>query len=111
MTELKNCPFCGSEPEYFDNSGEGRTNMCWCTNRMCSARDPMTVVEWNTRPLEDALQSKLEIAVEALNKVPHEGFIVDGKHPNGKISLHCPGCMADVALAEIEKVGNENATD
>lgn len=57
MTELKPCPFCGSQAVYYD--GEGANVRC--PNGQC---DCSTFSEgantWNTRPIESALQTKLD---------------------------------------------------
>jgi hypothetical protein len=55
MTELKKCPFCGSEPGYIkDVDGE----WIWCSNVECMGGNG-SGERWNTRPLEDALQVQL----------------------------------------------------
>ena len=66
MSELKRCPFCGNEPVV-----EG--NLVACNNLNCPTydnywTDPMifTCDQWNTRPIEDALQSRIA-ALEAEN--------------------------------------------
>ena len=60
MRELKPCPFCGNEPVV-----EG--NLVACNNLNCPTydnywTDPMifTCDQWNTRPIEDALQAENE---------------------------------------------------
>ena len=57
--ELRPCPFCGNEPVV-----EG--NLVACNNLNCPTydnywTDPMifTCDQWNTRPIEDALQSRI----------------------------------------------------
>ena len=65
MTELKPCPFCGSEA--IDASYNEDGYMAVCSNRDCEMDgDPLLTNTWNTRPIEDALRKQLEIAVEAL---------------------------------------------
>jgi hypothetical protein len=103
--ELRACPFCGSEPEYFDNEGEGWKGMCWCTNRKCSARDPMTVEEWNTRPIEDTLRAKLEVAMKALN------IILIGKAGINISANYLRGFdigVAEEAIRQIDNIGASN---
>jgi len=62
--ELRPCPFCSNiagkrfEPTIGDYYGcPNHTNMM------------MTVEQWQSRPIEDALRTKLDIAVEALKEV------------------------------------------
>lgn len=59
MSELKPCPFCGNEPVV-----EG--NLVACNNLNCPTHDnywtdPMifTCDQWNTRPIEDALNKRI----------------------------------------------------
>ncbi len=57
--ELKPCPFCGHEFDtYVMESGE---IMGSCSNIMCIAYGLFcSVEEWNTRPIEDALQKRID---------------------------------------------------
>lgn len=65
--ELKLCPFCGSEAYDYDSAD---INLTFCSNDKCKANiELMTFDDWNTRPLEDALRAKLEVAKEAMGKV------------------------------------------
>ena len=71
MSELKPCPFCGStrqELTYSLSINTERTyygNGIICANcRVCVPED-----EWDTRPIEDALQSRIDKLEEALAKV------------------------------------------
>ena len=68
MNELKSCPFCGNEPVV-----EG--NLVACNNLNCPTydnywTDPMifTCDQWNTRPIEDALQAENEWLKEELQQ-------------------------------------------
>jgi hypothetical protein len=47
----------------------------------------------------DELQRKLDIAVEAMRRIPHNA--------NHTKHFACHGCEMDEALAEIEKVGKD----
>jgi hypothetical protein len=50
------------------------------------------------------LHKQLEVAKDALNKIPHQGFPDEEKyHP---WYPHCWGCIAKEALAEIERIEN-----
>lgn len=70
-THLANCPFCGehAKTHYDDKTEEHHVT---CTHRYCSLWYDMhiTLQEWNTRPLEDALQQKLDEAVNFI--IPDE---------------------------------------
>jgi len=57
MSELKPCPFCGSEMEY----PELDHNMALCSNIECWLYSTYTpVVVLNTRPIEDALCTEID---------------------------------------------------
>ena len=59
MNELKNCPFCGSELTEDDAfSEDGYPQMCHCIWQTNSAEK--AVQNWNTRPIEDALQARID---------------------------------------------------
>jgi len=56
MSELKPCPFCGRipNPYWTDES------YIECTNRKCSLYGyGMSTGDWNTRPIEDALNKRI----------------------------------------------------
>jgi len=64
--ELKACPFCNSVPmvkQYFIKGVANHINYfveCPCGNRTRSRKSYYGAVsEWNTRPLEDALQARI----------------------------------------------------
>ena len=84
MNELKSCPFCGNEPVV-----EG--NLVACNNLNCPTydnywTDPMifTCDQWNTRPIEDALQSRIaELEAEIDQLTAHSDIErQDDKSPN-----------------------------
>ena len=53
MSKLKPCPFCGKKPFYIE----------WvaCVNPQCQLVNTYFVPEtWNTRPIEDKLQARLD---------------------------------------------------
>jgi hypothetical protein len=61
MSELKNCPFCGKEPELviFPSGREGIIPDCECV----VGKDETAWVTprfWNRRPIESALQSRVD---------------------------------------------------
>jgi len=72
MSELKPCPFCGTLPQanawIFRGISETRY---FCPNQECplSVRT-VTLEEWNTRPIEDALNARiaeLELRLDVYN--------------------------------------------
>ena len=62
MSELKPCPFCGGMPKVNDWTLKGITDKrCFCDNENCPVYLSKTIAidDWNTRPIEDALQSRI----------------------------------------------------
>jgi hypothetical protein len=66
MTELKKCPFCGSEAKTDDVIGR----YVYCPNPDCHMwrleGEEIEIDEWQSRPLEDALQAKLDDVVASI---------------------------------------------
>ena len=70
MSELKECPFCGSAGEYSDESDsdfdDNPIEIVSCSNIECPAGELiMTIEEWNRRPLhldKPAVQEPVEKA-------------------------------------------------
>jgi len=62
MTELKKCPFCGRDARNNPTWMVGSENSAECSNRHCITNKLTyaTIEEWNTRPLEDALQARID---------------------------------------------------
>jgi hypothetical protein len=68
MSELKRCPFCGktvTEKEFF--SGDGFPVGCLCIWETTTGTDAMS--RWQTRPIEDELETETARLREALAKV------------------------------------------
>lgn len=65
MSELKACPLCGSKIVRMNGS---YADTCFCINTLCPLSNPMKVDKCQSRPLEDALQAKLEVAVDAMQE-------------------------------------------
>ena len=67
--ELKQCSFCNSvaRPSYYNLFSQEDTT--GCSNAKCILfRQTFSVYEWQTRPIEDALQariSELEVVIES----------------------------------------------
>jgi hypothetical protein len=78
ISELKKCPFCGSEKDMYSMPremliSEGvSTNVGWsCICAHCDAhvwgnKQEDTEAKYNTRPIEDALQARIDELVDAL---------------------------------------------
>ena len=84
--ELKPCAHCGTSPKQFEE-------FYYCPNKDCPYHG-WTVIksDWQSRPLEDALQAKLDIAVYAM------------KHARNNIYIEVVHDVLDNALAEIERL-------
>ena len=69
MSELKNCPFCGSEDTarllYNDRADVER-----CRNCNLSIVVPFGFTMWNNRPIEDALHTRIAELEEELRWLP-----------------------------------------
>ena len=62
---LKVCPFCGSEAVRVPG---GEYDRCYCSNAKCPEFPGyMSLTDWNTRPIEDALRKQLEVALAELD--------------------------------------------
>ena len=76
--ELRACPLCSRAPTLGESSinwghGEGRTPAIKCRScglEITAYADPVEVIvsRWNTRPLEDALQAKVDALVELVGE-------------------------------------------
>ena len=60
---LKRCPLCGSNPvtilEHYS---------CACSRSDCPLSEPLSIYDWETRPIEDALQKELNDCKFVLDK-------------------------------------------
>ena len=74
MSELKKCPFCGGEAFYIKIMGNyEKPHEIYCSKcdgAITEGRSEKQVVtNWNTRPIEDALQSRIaELEKDLSNK-------------------------------------------
>ena len=61
---LKRCPLCGSSPvtilEHYS---------CACSRSDCPLSEPLSIYDWETRPMEDALQKELNDCKLVQNKM------------------------------------------
>ena len=67
MSELKPCPFCGAMP-----MGEDDRYMC-STLGCVMQEDTISAKEWNTRPIEDALNKRIAELEEKLAELVEVG--------------------------------------
>jgi hypothetical protein len=70
MTELKKCPFCGSEAT--NPMTKNSSKYADCSNQDCITNKIVyvTVDEWNTRPIEDALQARIDELEQYKSQAP-----------------------------------------
>lgn len=69
MNELKACPFCGSEVKLQD-TGNWYTQFIRCKGcdaQMQRYKGEGVIIPWNTRPIEDALQARIDELEEMFN--------------------------------------------
>lgn len=81
--ELKPCPFCGSEA-VTDYQLLALPKYTMCSFEHCELHDVAILIrEWNSRPLEAALQARieeLEKAAVVWHKYPDEKPPIDGRY-------------------------------
>ena len=58
MSELKPCPFCGSEQPQ-DSKDDGNVPYEFGMSRSCNSCSAAVNLGWNTRPIEDALNARI----------------------------------------------------
>jgi hypothetical protein len=74
MSELKPCPLCGQEP-FLDRMNDGQI-YSHCTTKGCAMRNiDFISTKWNTRPIEAALQSRIDILTTRLAAI-HEAALI-----------------------------------
>ena len=56
--ELKACPFCGQKNTYAEF--EAHTEDCYLVLKYLNAKTNKLIIAWNTRPIEDVLQTQID---------------------------------------------------
>ena len=77
MNELKLCPFCGEMPKVSNWTLKGITDKrCFCDNENCPVYLSKTIAidDWNTRPIEDALNARIAECESALISMVQQFF-------------------------------------
>ena len=105
MDELKACPFCGSSNttlDYYEIScPQELGTIVVCNGCGASAK---SIVDWNTRPIEDALNARIaELEAErrwipVSERLPEDGEVVwlwDGNNLGMGYYLVLSGCFMD----------------
>lgn len=81
--QLKKCPFCGGEAVRFDIPCQPGYVLFGCSDDdCCGAETAETLVEWNSRPLEDAL-------AEGLHKILHHHTHGTKQERHGNTTMTC----------------------
>ena len=90
MDELKPCPFCGEQPElttYFIKGTANHTNVyasCSCGHKTRSRKGvDGAIADWNTRPIEDALNAR----IAELEEAQRWRVVADGELPEFGTSI------------------------
>ena len=119
MSELKKCPFCGSEKELFSmpremfiSNGVSK-NVGWsCICAHCDAHvwgreQEDTEATWNARPIEDALQARIDELETAINTVIEMSYI-DVDHYAKRLDSNRAFSSCFTGIREVlSKVNNE----
>ena len=79
MSELKPCPFCGSEQPQ-DSKDDGNVPYEFGMSRSCSSCSAAVNLGWNTRPIEDALTTRIAELEEAQRWIPVGERLPEGGH-------------------------------
>lgn len=84
--ELKPCPFCGGEA--FEPTIDGAlpdwyVPLTSCMNNDCEENAWMSIDNWNTRPIEDALRARAERAENMVERLIEAvgGYFFGVEHP------------------------------
>lgn len=76
--ELKACPFCNAalyvESGDFNRAFHPISGDCWVSGSSWRIKQDW-VNGWNSRPIESSLESRLKIAVEALEEISRNQYI------------------------------------
>ena len=84
MDELKACPFCGSRNTTFDyyeiSCPQELGTIVVCNDCGASAK---SIVDWNTRPIEDALRLRIAELSQAVGLITtlKPTMVMDTEHP------------------------------
>ena len=88
--ELKPCPFCGGMPKVNDWTLKGITDKrCFCDNEKCPVYLSKTIAidNWNTRPIEDALNARIAELEGELAELKERFDITDGLLNQATVSI------------------------
>jgi len=100
MDELKACPFCGSSNttlDYYEISGPQELGtIVVCNDCGASAK---SIVDWNTRPIEDALRARIAELERQLDEWNDNQWIKDMKAENNAMLAR-----AEKAEAMVERL-------
>lgn len=111
QSELKNCPFCGSEGHtllqgfrYADDCPDRKEPAVMCPT--CEARAP--VKAWNTRPASAGVREALDIAISALEFVRDGYERTDIKHVDYRVNVYV---VASDALDRISALSDHGVQE
>ena len=111
MSDLKPCPFCGKEPNQATVELSDRPCFYYeCENPKCHAKPETgwhdTEQEardaWNNRPVEDALQARIDNLDKALDKAAHKLYDYSGSCPSDLYDWEHP----NICIRECDRYDN-----
>ena len=109
MSELKKCPFCGSEAKDVSVRKDNSAVQCSNRNKCRSAHDVYTFDEWQNRPIEDTKDKESEETMEI--RLPPKQCSKCGSTNSetfqriGSRGIRCLDCGHEVTEKDIQDVG------
>jgi len=97
MSELKPCPFCGSD----NVKSEEPLDVIYCLD--CGAEMATDLGDWNTRPIEDELHARIaELEVEN-ERLQDAWFVDETICPDGSLRPKVSTLLKRIAELEAER--------
>jgi len=104
LDELKPCPFCNIPPASITSKIDGKEYYS-CLNVDCPNGSWLTAAEWNTRPIEDALNARIAELSQAVGLITtmKPTMVMDANHPLDmvrEVGEHVTARIAELEAAQ-----------